>query len=435
MAFTPAEAEDQLKVLDDAPMATRLRNHKKTGDVKISQPQSSRDKPNQSSSDPHVKSKPSIPKKILVHNASSPLRIGQPSIPALAKKSSDSTSRKSVFATSLSRTGQPLTVDRTKKNYESKSVHLSSTCTTKQASSDQSAKNSKDSALKKSETRIPTKQASSDQSAKNSKDYALKKGETHITSCKTSQLLKNQSAKNSKDSMVKNQGIHLTSSQTSEASKDQDAKNSKNSTMKGTGILIPSSSRKSQPSKDHQVTEKKIKDFTPAKRETRSKHLTNPHSLSKDFHPKRESSLYSIRRETRQSKISISKPSPSDVKQKKEKTIPSAKPATKSELRDPMHYIRWGGFDKPRTQLTGWNCDLCEKDLANSPMDEESDHSLPPEVELVYIDYSDDEYDDFLLPEVTVLPCNHVFHSMCLQLAASEDQLTDLYCPMCSSYS
>ncbi|KAI4335514.1 hypothetical protein L6164_014152 [Bauhinia variegata] len=394
MAF---DAEEEQEVLDEAPIATRLRSHSKIGDVKISQPQSTKDKPGQSSRDPHAKSKHSTPKKSLVRKASSPLRIGQSSTPSLTKKSSDSTSKRSVHTTSPSRTGQPLTVDHTEKNNEStskKRVHFSSTCTTSQSSKDQSAKNSKDSALKESET--------------------------HITSCKTSQLLKD-----------------IASSKTSEASMDEGDKNSKDSTPKRSRILISSSGRKSQPSKDHHGTEKKIKDSTPKKNETTSKHLTNPHVKSKDSQPKRESSQYSEKQETKKSKISISKPSPSNVilGQKEENTIPSVKPTNQSVFRAPMYYIRWGGFDKPRTQPAGWNCGLCEKDLAYPPTDENFEHSLPPEVELADIDYAVDEFDDSLLPEVNVLPCNHVFHSMCLQLAASEEQLNGLYCPLCSSWS
>ena len=97
--------------------------------------------------------------------------------------------------------------------------------------------------------------------------------------------------------------------------------------------------------------------------------------------------------------------------------------------------ISFSGFDISRTQPAGWNCELCEKDLSYSPEEEdELEHSLNSEDDdLDDSYYSEEELEYFMPPEVTVLPCNHVYHSMCLQLAAVGEKLTDPSCPICLS--
>ncbi|KAJ6406978.1 hypothetical protein OIU84_010485 [Salix udensis] len=81
----------------------------------------------------------------------------------------------------------------------------------------------------------------------------------------------------------------------------------------------------------------------------------------------------------------------------------------------PEHCIKRDGFVK-----LGHNCFLCENDLALSPL-------------LIDDDDEEEEEEEDKLPDVAVLPCDHTFHTLCLQQAAPEDQLKDPPCFICAS--
>ncbi|XVE98623.1 hypothetical protein REPUB_Repub03eG0122400 [Reevesia pubescens] len=101
---------------------------------------------------------------------------------------------------------------------------------------------------------------------------------------------------------------------------------------------------------------------------------------------------------------------PSKVVTHKKETIP-AKPRQEQHIC--QDHVVWEGFDKRIVPLES-NCLLCDGDLANEP-----------------------EYDadiDRLNPaENAVLSCGHVFHSLCLLYATSEEKSRDPPCIICYS--
>ncbi|XP_057510510.1 uncharacterized protein LOC130792896 [Actinidia eriantha] len=112
---------------------------------------------------------------------------------------------------------------------------------------------------------------------------------------------------------------------------------------------------------------------------------------------------------------------PRQVWQNKNKSQPSASRSKRSKKHNttPVYHITWDGFDGS-SEFIGQNCHLCLEDLSYSPMDDEFEHH-----NLI------DEPSN--LPEVSILPCGHAFHSLCLQLITAEEQSRDPPCHICFS--
>ncbi|KAF7806568.1 RING finger protein [Senna tora] len=128
----------------------------------------------------------------------------------------------------------------------------------------------------------------------------------------------------------------------------------------------------------------------------------------------------------------------SHCKEKEKSTRPSQEPP-KRAIEESTR--RCEGFGNA-TQCMVYICQLCEKDLAVSPIIEEAEPpNLPPQDQLYswgYLLQQEEEQDNSLLPEVCVFSCGHVFHSLCFQLAQHEEQLSSVFdptCPICLSFS
>ncbi|XP_050381027.1 uncharacterized protein LOC126798187 [Argentina anserina] len=77
---------------------------------------------------------------------------------------------------------------------------------------------------------------------------------------------------------------------------------------------------------------------------------------------------------------------------------------------DPVSHIKWNATDE--TQLIGYKCMICKRDLAFTP---EGPVYVPP-----------------IAPMVAVLPCGHTFHDQCLHLITPEDEAKSPPCIPCA---
>ncbi|CAK8534425.1 unnamed protein product [Lathyrus sativus] len=115
---------------------------------------------------------------------------------------------------------------------------------------------------------------------------------------------------------------------------------------------------------------------------------------------------------------------------KDNKPTSSKQRASKNPIKQrPRHYIQWEGIEDTSVH---WNCDFCGLDLANKEEQEPSNQDGDEDELQYYLLSSQGGEEDLrstVLPEVSVLPCSHVFHGTCLP--AFLTHLTDPSCPVC----
>ncbi|KAF1870578.1 hypothetical protein Lal_00025801 [Lupinus albus] len=132
------------------------------------------------------------------------------------------------------------------------------------------------------------------------------------------------------------------------------------------------------------------------------------------------------------------------VSQPKIETKASVTPTTNKNSKDqvlkkkisddkPISYIRWKGFEETTTTSCK-NCALCGKDMAYLSSEEKLENSNHEENEVGYSIFPSEEEEMAhikysILPEASILPCSHVFHSYCLLNTSIE--LSDPSCPIC----
>ncbi|KAJ1410323.1 Zinc finger, RING-type [Sesbania bispinosa] len=231
------------------------------------------------------------------------------------------------------------------------------------------------------------------------------------SSCVTCQCAKNSTEDSSETKInqdVKNQHVKMKASQPPLKKTESSSNNKTN-----------------QSSKD-QEEPTKIETQPPLKKtESSSNNKTNQSPKDQEEPTKIENSVTNM--------SNSCKPSYSDAWREKEKARPSQEEANRPLREYTIQYIRWKGSEKTSTC---WSCALCEKNMANFPNGEELRHPSYEENEL-RLSFLRGEEEEFgsVLPEASVLPCNHVFHSICLSTAMQILELIDPPCPICLSMS
>ncbi|XP_057968027.1 uncharacterized protein LOC131157709 isoform X2 [Malania oleifera] len=177
-----------------------------------------------------------------------------------------------------------------------------------------------------------------------------------------------------------------------------------------TNIEHSKSSGIENPSAAHQVLQMKTK-----KKPSKTSGMENPSALPKA----------SQRKTMKRPSKSNGMEKPSALPQASQiniKTKPSSGPSKPPKCVAPeIHYVRWNGINKTG-QAVGHKCYLCDWDVACAPEGHDHDHHQN----------CDHEFES-ILPEVSVLPCGHIFHSNCLQAATPREQSRDPPCYFCIS--
>ncbi|KAJ7979577.1 Zinc finger, RING-type protein [Quillaja saponaria] len=386
---------------DSSPMERKIHT---SSPCEPSQPSKGRCTKNSKDSSPTLR-------KILTSFTSSDCELSQPSRDCHAKSSNDSAPMKQNIKICPREASQPTKDQPVKKNKDSSPKSKIGTASSLpepgQTSKSQHAM-SKDAATK-SEINFSSPQEpgqpSEDQCPNSSNSSASMNGEIHISSlCKSVQFPKDHYVKRTA-SEPKNTKIHTSShSEPSQSSKDQHSEKTNYPAPKESEIGPLSPCKPGQFSKEHYA-----KRMGSEPKNTKIHTSSEPGQSSKDHHSEKIKYPASKKGEVKPS-------APCNVQQKKKNIIKTSKklPKQNSEQKaTEVYYIKDGGFNDLKVQPLGWTCQLCEKDLAYSPIGVQSKYSF--------------------LPEVTVLPCGHAFHSTCLQLAIPEDQFRDPPCIICAS--